>query len=59
MIVLSGGNNGGLEVEWVATGKMKDGREYMSIDGLVYAPSNSGQPTFQGTLTALAEQGLI
>ena len=36
MKVLSGGDLGGQEIEWAASGTLPDGREYMTIDGFTY-----------------------
>ena len=36
-ITLSGGNFGGEIVEWKAKGILDDGREFMEVEGFVYA----------------------
>lgn len=38
-ITLSGGNFGGEIIIWDKTGVLEDGREYMDIEGFIYALS--------------------
>jgi len=46
-VILSGGNFGGEIVIWETDGILDDGREYMNIDGFLYALS-SGSAVFCG-----------
>jgi len=36
MTILSGGDLGGQEIQWAASGTLPDGREYMTISGYIY-----------------------
>ena len=45
-IQLSGGNFGGENIEWLTEGILIDGREFMTIEGLVYVKVSQEQAVF-------------
>ena len=47
-VQLSGGNFGGEFIDWATEGILPDGRDYMTIDGFVYAKVSSDQAVFYG-----------
>lgn len=45
-IQLSGGNFGGENIQWSTEGTLIDGREFMTIEGLIYVKVSQEQAVF-------------